>query len=146
MALPEFNENGELPPGVHPVSLEEACRRFAGDSPKRQQAVANLRRLHQLAAGTGKLLRFVVFGSFVTSNPAPNDVDVILLMCDDFHMEECDPETRILFDHQQAPAHFGASIFWTRPKGIFAESVEDFIASWQVKRGGGRRGIIEVIP
>ncbi len=45
---------------------------------------------------------------------------------------------------QLAPERFGASIFWTRPGAIFGESLEDFIAGWQVKRDRTRRGIVEV--
>lgn len=33
---------------------------------------------------SGNLARFIVFGSFVTAKPAPNDVDIFLLMEDSF--------------------------------------------------------------
>jgi len=33
---------------------------------------------------SGHLARFIVFGSFVTAKPAPNDVDIFLLMEDSF--------------------------------------------------------------
>jgi hypothetical protein len=97
-----------------------------------------------LAVATGKLRRFVVFGSFVTDKPEPNDVDVFLMMENDFDFPATTGDTRILFDHQAAEAHFGASVFWMRPIG--AISGEDAaVANWQIKRGGAQRGIIEVI-
>jgi len=37
-----------------------------------------------VAAATGHLARFVVFGSFVTDKAAANDVDVFLIMDDAF--------------------------------------------------------------
>ena len=45
---------------------------------------------------------------------------------------------------QQAATEFGASVFWIRPSLLFLEPLDEFIAGWQVKRDGTRRGIIEV--
>lgn len=55
-------------------------------------------------------------------------------------------EAQGLFDHAVAQARYGASIFWIRPGLLVGESVEDFIAYWQIKRDGSRRGIVEVVP
>jgi len=41
---------------------------------------------------------------------------------------------------------YGASIFWVRPGLLVSESIEDFVAYWQIKRDGSKRGIVEVIP
>ncbi|MFW6170288.1 MAG: DUF6932 family protein [Planctomycetota bacterium] len=51
-------------------------------------------------------------GSFVTDKPAPNDVDVFLVMDDDFDGEEIETDAALLFDYAAADAHFGASVFW----------------------------------
>jgi hypothetical protein len=56
-----------------------------------------------------------VFGSYVSDTLAPNDVDVVLVMRDDFRPELCPPEALPLFDHNQAARELGASIFWVRP-------------------------------
>jgi hypothetical protein len=82
----------------------------------------------------------------VTAKPDPNDVDVVLVMDDTCRPEDCPIEARGLFDHAVAQARYGASIFWIRPGLLMGESTEDFIASWQVKRDGSKRGIVEVIP
>jgi hypothetical protein len=144
MALPAFNEHGDMPVGVHPATIDEICARFTGATAERQAATKNLRRICDLARSTRKLQRFIVFGSYITAKPAPNDVDVVLLMCDDFLWEACAGDVHALFDHQLAPEKFGASIFWTRPGAILGESIENFIAGWQVKRDRTRRGIVEV--
>lgn len=60
--------------------------------------------------------------------------------------EDCPIEARGLFDHAVAQARYGASIFWIRPGLVIGERIEDFIASWQLKRDGSKRGIVEVIP
>jgi hypothetical protein len=89
--------------------------------------------------------RFILFGSYITTKPDPNDVDVILVMEDTFRLETCPPATQGLFDHAVAQVRYGASIFWARPSLLISEDVETFIASWQRKRDGTRRGIVEVI-
>jgi len=71
--------------------------------------------------------------------------DVVLVMDDAFRLEECPIESRGLFDHAVAHARYGASIFWIRPGLLIGEGVEEFIAYWQLKRDGSRRGIVEVI-
>jgi len=47
--------------------------------------------------------------------------------------------------HALAQARYGASIFWMRPGMLIEASIEEFIAYWEVKRDGSRRGIVEVV-
>jgi hypothetical protein len=90
--------------------------------------------------------RLVVFGSYVTDKAQPNDIDVVLVMRDDFRPGAAAPDALTLFDHNRADTELGASIFWIRPGMLFGISMDDFIAGWQVKRDGGRRGIVEIRP
>ena len=143
--LHDFNSEGELPPGVHPATLEEVVSRFGNGSPIREEVTRRLRRIYQLASATGMLQRFVVFGSYVTSKPEPNDVDIVLVMREDFIIERCALEARGLFEHHRAAAEFGASIFWVRPSILFGQPVDDFIGHWQIKRDKTQRGIVEVM-
>ena len=82
MPLPELTDSGELPLGVHPASLSETLERFGAGHPQRTAVGDRLQRIYQLAATTGHLARFVIFGSFVTEKPDPNDVDLLLVMDD----------------------------------------------------------------
>jgi hypothetical protein len=70
----------------------------------------------------------------------------VLILTNDFRRQACPEETRGLFDHHRATAQFGASIFWLRPAMLLTDNLEDFIAHWQLKRDGTRRGIVEVRP
>jgi predicted nucleotidyltransferase len=144
MALPNFNEFGDLPEGVYSVSFAEVIDRFGSGSIQRQAVTANLKRIRELVASTGRLDRIIVFGSYVTDKPSPNDVDVILVMQDDFHPSESSLDALPLFDHNRAANELGASIFWLRPTMLLGEPLERFIAHWQVKRDGRKRGIVEV--
>ena len=91
------------------------------------------------------MVRFVIFGSFVTNKADPNDVDIFLLMADTFDAAHLTGDASLLFDHAAAQAHFGASVFWSRRLAAWPDE-QTAIEFWQVKRGGGRKGIVEVIP
>ena len=146
MPLPDFDEKGELPAGVHTASLNEVVVRFGGGTPRRQEVTTRLLHIYELARATGKLGRFVVFGSYVTSKLDPNDVDIVLIMQDDFLLEECEERTGLLFYHDQAHETFGASVFWQRPSLLILETVDEFIQYWQITRDKTYRGIVEITP
>lgn len=145
MPLPEFDSHGDLPIGVHRASLDEVVARFGHDTPQRQLVSARLLRVHELASGTGKLERFIIFGSYVTAKPDPNDVDIILVMRDDFQEQDYTDEVLPVLDHLRSQRELGASVFWTRPGAVLLETFDEFVAYWQVTRELGRRGIIEVV-
>jgi len=144
MFLPELTLDGELPTGVHPARMEEIVARFGGDTAERQAATANLLRLYSLVQATGKLERFLVFGSYVTDEPAPNDVDIFVVMSKHFDVEEYAGPVRAVFSHAQAERDFGASVFWACQSSQPA-IIEQLIEGWQIKRDLTRRGIVEVI-
>ncbi len=134
MPLPNLNSEGELPEGVHQATIDEILARFGSGTPQRQAVTARLLRIYDLAKATGKLERLILFGSYITATPDPNDVDIVLVMRNDFEVQACNEETRGLFDHLRAAAVFGASIFWIRPAMLLLETLEEFIAHWQIKR------------
>lgn len=146
MALPDFDNKGELPEGIHQTTIDEVAIRFGRGTPQRQVVTANLLRIYQLAKATNKLDRLIIFGSYITTKPNPNDVDIILIFNDDFNFTACEEETKKLLDHNQAEKEFGASVFWIRPSLIILEPLEQFIAHWQIKRDQTLRGIVEVRP
>jgi hypothetical protein len=136
--------NGELPLGVHPASMKETLARFGTGHPQRMAVGERLDRIYRLAASTGHLVRFVVYGSFVTDKSEPNDIDVVLVMDDDFDGDQLEPEAALLFDHSAADVHFGASVYWVRRTTAFGGE-QAMVEYWQAKRGGGHRGIIEIV-
>jgi hypothetical protein len=141
--LPPTSETGDLPPGVHRSSLQQVLDRFGQATTQRKLVAMRLARVYELVAATGHLRRFIVFGSFVTAKPEPNDVDVFMLMDDTFDLGQVVGEARLVFDHPAAQAHFGASIFWLRRLAALPDE-EQVAQSWQLKRDGTRRGIVEI--
>ncbi len=119
--------------------------RFGKEPSARKQTLARLRRVYHLASFTGHLARFVIFGSFVTAEPEPNDVDIVMLMDNDFDVSRLKGEAALLFDHTVAQSMFGSSVFWVRKLAALGGE-DDFVAGWQIKRDGTPRGIVEVIP
>jgi hypothetical protein len=81
--IPDCNDDGYLPTGIHPGTLEEIASKFGRDSELRQTQMESLRWLVELARRAG-VQRIVVNGSFVTDKLEPNDVDCILLIGPDF--------------------------------------------------------------
>lgn len=144
MPLPKLTVSGELPLGVHRASLQETLDRFAVGHSQRTAVGDRLERIYHIAVATGHLSRFVVFGSFVTDKSEPNDVDVFLVMDDSFDGDTLRGESALLFDHAAADVHFGASVFWVRQMAALGGE-QAMVEYWQAKRGGGQRGIIEIV-
>jgi len=144
VALPAFNKDGDLPPGVHRATLSEVLERFGQGSVQRCAVADRLTRLFQLAASTGQVARFVVFGSFITAKTEPNDIDILLLMEDTFDLTSVTGEAALVFQHLEAHARFGASVFWSRRSGAMGGE-QAMIEYWQVRRQGGHRGIVEIL-
>lgn len=144
MALPAFDSRGDLPPGIHTATLEEVIVRFGVISANRQVLALRLERVYKLAAASGQVARFIVFGSFVTDKAEPNDVDVFLLMENSFEYDQLVGEARLLFEHGTAQAHFGCSLFWIRRLAAF-DGEQAAVEHWQIKRNGELRGIVEIV-
>lgn len=81
--IPEFNDHGYLPPGVHAATLDEVSVRFGTGSELRRTQMDSLRWLVELARRAGAR-RLIVNGSFVTDVLQPNDVDCVLLVNEEF--------------------------------------------------------------
>lgn len=141
---PAPNDQGDLPPGLHGARIAEVIEHFGTGTPRREIIARRLQRIHALALATGHLARFVVFGSFATTKPAPNDVDIFLLMDDSFDVRHVSSEARLVFDHSAAQNLLGASVFWIRRMAALGDEA-GLLGHWQIKRNGGQRGIVEVI-
>ena len=141
---PEFDDNGDLPAGVHQATLTEILQNFGTENAQRVRLGQRLERIYTLANNTGKLARFIVFGSFVTAKPIPGDVDIFLLMEDSFDANQVSGEAALIFDHEKAQNVLEASIFWIRKLAAIGGE-QEAVKYWQIKRDNTRRGIVEVI-
>ena len=73
IVLPAFDANGNLPPGVYRVSMQEIRARFAWNATRRRLLDGLTRAVASLAAAGVR--RVWIDGSFVTAKEEPNDID-----------------------------------------------------------------------
>jgi predicted nucleotidyltransferase len=141
---PNFDSNGDLPVGIYRASLSEVVPHFGTSTLQRRLVAQRLARIYTLARSTGQLARFIIFGSFVTAKPEPNDVDIFMLMEDTFDAQQVASEVAILSDHVAAQHYEGASVFWIRRMAAI-DGEDTAIQYWQSTREQTKRGIVEVI-
>ncbi|WP_072055336.1 DUF6932 family protein [Aliivibrio fischeri] len=72
--IPEFNDQGNLPEGIHPASMQELIDRF-GYNPKRAWLLDGLSMLIKNLELAGCNLIYID-GSFVTEKEIPGDYDM----------------------------------------------------------------------
>ena len=82
MAIPELDEAGHLPPGIHDGSLDEVEQRFGRfqRTDQRRKLFDKLVQLIRHARLSGVVVHVILDGSFVTDQDAPNDIDLICVV------------------------------------------------------------------
>jgi hypothetical protein len=82
MPIPVLNEDGLLPEGIHDCTPEEAQALFGSfqGSDHRLRLWAKLNEFLREVKACGLVETVLLNGSFVTSKPAPNDIDLILVV------------------------------------------------------------------
>jgi hypothetical protein len=141
--LPDFTEDGLLPPGIHRTTLAEFERRFVyfAVSDRRFRLFDKLRVLHEEARRSGIVCRFLVAGSFVSSKPEPNDFDCILLLNPSLKVRALGAQEYNLVIPARARRIFGGDVFPVREGTPKAEELLEF---FQFSRQGERIGIVEI--
>jgi hypothetical protein len=141
--LPDLTADGELPPGVHLANWNEFQLRFGRWSSRRVWLSSHLLVLLELAATNGKLRRVFIWGSFVTRKPAPKDLDILLIMDEDFHLDSLDTAAQGVFDSVKAKLLFESDVFWAR-SSIGRELLDLWLETYQTSRSFRKRGIVEL--
>jgi hypothetical protein len=131
--LPDFNEHGYLPPGVHRSTLEEIAQRFGQQSELRRVQMESLRWLVDLARRAG-IERLIINGSFVTDALEPNDIDCVALIADRFPRDPA-AEKELLGGLPFLEIHLVG-------QAVFSMLVDTFFAT---DRESNPKGMVEVI-
>jgi hypothetical protein len=132
--IPEFDDHGYLPPGIHGAVLDEIAACFGSESELRQVQMESLRWLVDLARRAG-VLRIIADGSFVTDAYEPNDVDCALLIESDYPVDAAaDQELQNGLPFIQAE--------------LLTQSAFDYhvFTIFGSDRRGVPKGVIEVLP
>jgi hypothetical protein len=132
--IPDFDEQGYLPPGVHGATLDEIAERFGRESELRQVEMESLRWLVDLARRAG-VLRIVVNGSFVADVYEPNDVDCALLLGSDYPADRA------------ADAELQGGLPFIQAEMLTQEAFDYYVQTiFGTDRRGVPKGLIEVLP
>jgi hypothetical protein len=81
--IPDFRDDGYLPEGLHVATEAEVTFRFGSSTNRRRRLALRLRRWVELSRCVSAK-RIFVDGSFVTTKPEPEDVDVVVWLPSDF--------------------------------------------------------------
>lgn len=141
MPIPLFNDDGNLPPGLHEASLEEIEAQFGWNSNRRELLIGLWRVLLHLKEARCEWA--YLNGSFVTRKHTPADFD---LCWQELGVEESQLP-QVFFDFTQKRAaqkrQFSGEIFpATAPGGPDGRSFLDFFQ--RCKRTNHRKGIIAI--
>lgn len=107
MPLPPLNAKGTLLPGLHTAPLSEIETRFGSGSEVRIRQFGLLSAVITAARDYPTLKRVLVWGSFVTSKPEPNDLDYSVIVAVDHDRVDVKPEHRRFFVPHDARMFYG---------------------------------------
>jgi hypothetical protein len=122
---------------------EEFQTRFCSSSPRRIWLSGRLRALLELAATDGKLRRAFIWGSFVTAKPAPKDLDILLIMDEEFEVDAIAAPAQAVFDSVRAKLLLESDVFWAR-SSIGRELLDLWLETYQISRSFRKRDIVEL--
>ena len=117
--------------------------RFGGSSSRRIWLSGRLRALLDLAGTSGKLRRVFIWGSFVTAKLVPKDLDILLIMDEDFEVDDAAAPAQAVFDFARAKLLFESDVFWARAS-IGREMLDLWLDTYQTSRSFRKRGIVEL--
>ena len=137
--IPEFEPDGNLPPGVHWATWEEINVRFGGTNWRRTLLTGLRAAADQLKLAGCQTI--YLDGSFVTAKPEPGDFDGCWEEAG-VHVQKLDPVLRTFAGGRAAQkAKFGGEFF---PASLEASpDGEVFLDFFQIdKETGARKGIV----
>jgi hypothetical protein len=146
VAIPPFNEHGVLPAGIHDCTLEEAKVRlgaFEGSDRRPQLWEKFMEFIHE-AKASSLVEAILVNGSFVSSKPDPNDIDLVLVVVasHDFG-RDLPPAQYSLLSQQRVRSRFGFDIVVVKNG---SENLRQAIGFFQQVRQqpGVKKGILKI--
>jgi Trp operon repressor len=144
--IPSLSEHGYLPAGVYDCSLEEAAARFAvfHGSDRRTQLWKQFVQFIEEAKESDLVEAILIDGSFVTSKPEPNDIDLVLAVAPSLHFaSELRPAQYNLLSQRRVRRRFGFDIVVVKNG---SENFEQAVAFFQEvkQRPGLKKGILRI--
>jgi hypothetical protein len=141
--IPEFDDEGDLPPGIHRATQKQFEERFVrfSRSDRRLRIYEGLARLLDEVGKMEMVKQVYVAGSYVSSKAEPNDFDCLIVVVGSTTYRTLRPLEYRLFHRPMARRAFGGDVV-TVVDG--SPEHDEYFAFFQGKRGGKRVGIIEI--
>ncbi len=136
--IPEFDDRGNLPPGRYASSIDEVLQRFGGSKSLQRSKIAKNFRLFY---GFIKyhVTGVYVDGGFITNKLSPKDVDLIVLLKEDFDVSS---QAGIILARYLANSKGqGLHIFPKKPKRD-KEEIDKLLDWFMHDRENHQKGII----
>lgn len=138
--LPEFDKNGNLPPGIHVATIDEIIERFCRPRyTKRGPLSDQLRTFFEFVSDFA--VGIYIDGSYITTKLVPSDVDIAVILTDDFDYQSNFGWRLLAYKRNKHKHHLDIFPFKL-------EEQRDFLAKWLddwcIDGDGNRRGIIYV--
>jgi hypothetical protein len=146
MPIPLFNDHGWLPDGVHDCTLDEAAARFGvfRGSDRRPLLWARFAEFMREARACRLAEAVLVDGSFVTAKPAPNDIDVVIVLAATHDLSaDLPPAQYNLLAQHRVRKRFGLDLIVARGE---SEGLEQAVAFFQQVRQqpGAKKGLLRI--
>ena len=146
MPIPPLDPDGFLPVGVHECTLDEIKEDFGSfqGSDRRPRLWEKLQQFLREAKASGLVEAVLLNGSFVTDEPAPNDIDIIVVVsaAHDFGAD-LPPHQYNVLAQQRVRRRFGFDIVVAKMgTDNLAEAVAFF--SQVRQRPGLKKGLLRV--
>ena len=146
MAIPKAEASGLLPAGIHHCTLADIKERFGSfqRSDRRVKLFANLEKFVAEAKQSEIVRALVLNGSFVTAEPVPNDIDLIVVVSGDHDFsEDLSPAEYNVLSKQRVRRRFEFDVLVAREGSIEYSRWTEFFQ--QVRLEPGRqKGILRV--
>jgi hypothetical protein len=139
-AIPEFDKNGNLPPGVYIVSLKDIESNFTWTTRRKKLFKGLKRAIDNLTKANVK--KVWIDGSFVTSKNDPNDIDGCWQADKDVDADKLDPVFLDMNPPREAMKKKYGVDFLIAGVPIAdspGKSIEEF---FQIDRDGNKKGIL----
>lgn len=146
MPIPNLNTLGLLPPGRHVCTADEIAGRFGAfhGGEQRPQLMQKLMAFIAEARASGIVSSLLVDGSFVTAKPAPNDIDLVVVVPEthDFSADLQPLEYNVV-SKRRVQRRYGFDIFVARENSPEHGKWVEFFEQVRLEPGA-RKGILHL--
>ena len=144
--IPSFDQNGNLPEGIHDCTVDEAGGRFGSlqRAVQRRQLWDSFLEFMREVIDCGLVDAILVDGSFMTAKAEPNDIDLVLVVSANHDFAaDLQPSAYNVLSKRRVNRRFGFDLLIARAD---SEEYRRYVGFFQQVRlePGRKKGIIRI--